>query len=171
MSISDLSADLSADLPVETGQGARTVSARVTGAVVALALAVTGLFFITRSWQLSFGDFGVPGPGVFPFLLGVALFGVAMAITAEELRNHDRGATLAIGHRDVAAVFVALLALSALFESAGAYAALGIMSAVLLKMLARVSILTAVLSAAVGMVLVWAAFKVLLGVELPVGPF
>ncbi len=159
------------DLSSQDGQGARKVSAKSAGVVVAAALAATGLFFVWRSSLLSFGDVGVPGPGLFPFILGLALLLVALAVMAEEMRHVDRHATIAIGHRDVIVVFGALLAVSALFETAGAYATLGAMTAVLLKLLARVSIVTAVLAAAVGMVLAWIVFNILLGVQLPVGPF
>lgn len=159
------------DLSTQSEQGARKVSARSAGVIVALALAGTGAFFIWRSWLLSFGDLGVPGPGLFPFVLGIALFVVALLIAAEEMRRDDYATTVEIGHRNVIVVFVALVVLSALFETAGAYATLGVMTAVLLRMLARVTILTAVLASALGMVLVWVAFKVLLGVQLPVGLF
>jgi len=168
MSMSELSARTG---EAATGQGARNVSARRAGVIVAVALAATGIFFVSQSWQLSFGDFGVPGPGVFPFVLGITLTILAIAIVAEELRRADGGATVEFGHRDVIVVFSALLVLSALFETAGAYATLGLMTAVLLRMLARVSLVTAVLSAAVGMALVWVVFKILLGVQLPAGPF
>ncbi len=159
------------DLSAQSDQGARNFSARSAGIVVALALAATGAFFIWRSWLLSFGDLGVPGPGLFPFILGIALFVVALFITAEEMRRDDHATTVELGHRNVIVVFVTLVAMSALFETAGAYATLGAMTAVLLRTLARVTMLTAVLATAVGMVLVWVVFKVLLGVQLPVGPF
>ena len=159
------------DLSAPADQGARNVSARMAGAAVALALAATGAFFIWRSWLLSFGDLGIPGPGSFPFMLGIALLLVAGLIAVEELRRTDHHVTIEIGHRDVIVVFAALLAVAAMFETAGAYAALGVMTAVLLKMLARVSLITAVASAAIGMFLVWVVFKILLGVQLPVGPF
>ncbi len=159
------------DLSAQSDQGARTVSARSAGVIVALVLAATGVFFIWRSWLLSFGDLGVPGPGLFPFILGIALLAISLAIVAEEKRREDSATTIEIGHRNVIMVFLALVALSALFETAGAYATLGVMTAVLLRILARVTILTSVLATAVGMVLVWVVFKTLLGVQLPVGPF
>ncbi len=159
------------DLSTQSEQGARKVSARSAGVIVALALAGTGAFFIWRSWLLSFGDLGVPGPGLFPFILGIALLAVSLAVAAEEWRREDSAAKIELGHRNVIVVFVALVALSALFETAGAYAALGVMTALMLWTLARVTIVTSVLATAVGMVLVWIVFKVLLGVQLPVGPF
>ena len=67
--------------------------------------------------------------------------------------------------------FAALLAVPLLFEFLGAYITLGLMSAVLLVRIARVSLLLAVVSSAVGMAACWYLFGELLGVRLPTGPF
>jgi hypothetical protein len=159
------------DLPSEAGPGVRAVSARPGGIATAAALAATGVFFIWRSWFLSFGDLGVPGPGLFPFLLGIALAGVACGIAVETMRSPHRGERVELGHRDVIVVFSALLAVSLLFEAAGAYVTLGAMTAVLLLVLARMSVAISIGAAGVCMIAAWIVFKILLGVQLPAGPF
>jgi hypothetical protein len=64
-----------------------------------------------------------------------------------------------------------LLAVPLLFELVGAYITLGLLSAVLLVLIARVSVLLAIVSSAVGMAACWYLFGELLGVRLPTGPF
>ncbi len=79
--------------------------------------------------------------------------------------------TIELGHRDVLIVFAALLAVPVLFEPLGAYATLGLFGAVLLVLIARVSLVVAGLSAIIAMVLCWYFFQVALGLQLPIGPF
>jgi hypothetical protein len=67
--------------------------------------------------------------------------------------------------------FAALLAVPLLFELLGAYITLGLMSAVLLLFIARLSLLLAVVSSALGMAACWYVFGELLGVRLPTGLF
>jgi hypothetical protein len=79
--------------------------------------------------------------------------------------------TVALGHRDVLIVLAAMLAVPPLFEPLGAYVTLGLFGAALLVLIARVSLLMAGLSAAIGMAACWYFFQVLLGLRLPIGPF
>jgi len=60
---------------------------------------------------------------------------------------------------------------AALFEPLGAYLSLGLFGAVLLVVLARVSVPLAIVSACIAMAACWYFFQVLLGLELPIGPF
>jgi hypothetical protein len=149
----------------------RTVSARRGGIIVAAVLAGVGLVFAWQASLLDFGGLDLPGPGFFPLVLGVLVFALAALIAIEGLRSAGEGATVALGHRDVLIVFAALVAVAALFEPLGAYLALGLFGAVLLVLLARVSVPLAIASAAVAMVACWYFFQVLLGLQLPRGPF
>jgi hypothetical protein len=63
-----------------------------------------------------------------------------------------------------------MVAASFFFERFGAFLTLGTFTAVMLVLVARVRIIPAVLASIVGMVAVWYVFKILLGVQLPVGP-
>jgi hypothetical protein len=148
----------------------RAVSARRGGIVVAAVLAGVGLVFAWQASLLDFGGFELPGPGFFPLVLGILVFAFAVLIGIEGLRGGE-GDTVELGHRDVLIVLAALVAVAALFEPLGAYLSLGLFGAVLLVVLARVSVPLAVASAGIAMVACWYFFQVLLGLQLPRGPF
>lgn len=149
----------------------RTVSARRGGIVVAAVLAGVGLLFAWQASLLDFGGFDLPGPGFFPLVLGVLVFALAVLIAIEGWRGAGEGETVELGHRDVLIVLAALVAVAALFDPLGAYLSLGLFGAVLLVVLARVAVPLAIASAAVAMVACWYFFQVLLGLQLPRGPF
>jgi putative tricarboxylic transport membrane protein len=155
-----------------TTAGAWRVSVRQGGFAAATALLLTGLFFAWQSVSMSFGDFGVPGPGFFPFALGIALCVIAVAILIETARAPDAAAPpVELGHRDVVVVFAALVGVTLGFERLGAYVSLGLFMAALLVVVAHVHWTRALLAAVVTAVAVWLVFKLALGVQLPAGPF
>jgi putative tricarboxylic transport membrane protein len=147
------------------------VSARRGGLVVAALLAVVGVLFAWQASLLDFGGFDLPGPGFFPLVLGVVVFALSTIIAIEGLRGAGEGETVALGHRDVLIVFAAMVAVAALFEPLGAYLSLGLFGAVLLVVIARVSVPLAALAACIAMAACWYFFHVLLGLQLPRGPF
>ncbi len=149
----------------------RAVSARRGGIVVAMLLAVIGVLFTWQASLLDFGGFDLPGPGFFPLVLGVAVFALSVVIAIEGFRGAGQGETVALGHRDVLIVFAAMVAVAALFEPLGAWLSLGLFGAVLLVVVARVAVPLAALSAGIAMVACWYFFQVLLGLQLPRGPF
>ena len=149
----------------------RTVSARRGGIVVAAVLAGVGLVFAWQASKLDFGGFELPGPGFFPLVLGLLVFAFAVLIAIEGFRGAGEGGTVELGHRDVLIVVAALAAAAALFEPLGAYLSLGLFGAVLLVLLARVSVPLAMAAAGVAMAACWYFFQVLLGLQLPRGPF
>ncbi len=93
------------------------------------------------------------------------------AIAIEGRLGSSKDEPLEFGHAQVLITFAALLAVPLLFELVGAYITLGLLSAVLLVLIARVSVLLAIVSSAVGMAACWYLFGELLGVRLPTGPF
>ena len=149
----------------------RTVSARRGGIAVATVLAAVGLVFAWQASLLDLGGFELPGPGFFPLVLGILVFAFAVLIAIEGLRGAGENETVELGHRDVLIVLAALAAAAALFEPLGAYLSLGLFGAVLLVLLARVSVPLAIGATAVAMVACWYFFQVLLGLQLPRGPF
>jgi Tripartite tricarboxylate transporter TctB family len=149
----------------------RTVSARRGGIAVAAVLAGVGLLFAWQASLLDFGGLDLPGPGFFPLVLGVLVFALAVLIAIEGWRGAGEGETVELGHRDVLIVLAAMVAVAALFEPLGAYLSLGLFGAVLLVVLARVAVPLAIASAAIAMVACWYFFQVLLGLQLPRGPF
>jgi Na+-transporting NADH:ubiquinone oxidoreductase subunit NqrB len=153
------------------GSAALPVPARVGEMLVALALLAAGGFFIWQSADLPFGDLHRPGPGFFPSALGSVLGVLATAVLIRSWRGVAEVEAIHLGHRNVLVVFAASIAAALGFERIGAYATLGTVAGVLLLVLSRLTLWRAVLGASLGMVAVWAIFKVLLGVQLPAGPF
>jgi putative tricarboxylic transport membrane protein len=149
----------------------RVIGARRAGLLAAGALALIGMIFAWQALLLDLGQIGLPGPGFFPLVLAVLLVVFAAAIAIEGRLASFKDEPLEFGHAQVLITFAALLAVPLLFELVGAYITLGLMSAVLLVFIARVSLLLAVVSSAVGMAACWYLFGELLGVRLPTGLF
>jgi hypothetical protein len=155
----------------ERGDWARPVSTRTGGLMVAAALFATGFFFAWQAVLMPFGRLGLPGPGFFPFVLGLLLSLLSLAIAVHVLRPPSVEPDIELGHRDVLVVFAALVAACLIFERLGAYATVGLFTTIVLVLVARLSLLRAVLAAGGGMIAVWAVFKLVLKVQLPAGPF
>jgi hypothetical protein len=156
----------------EQGAWARPVSAKIGEVIVALALIAVAGFFIWQSALLPFGRVGLPGPGFFPFALGIALTLLAIGILVGVLQGTIAEAkAVFIGHRDVLVVLAALVGVAAAFEQADSYLVLGVFAAVLLLLIARTTPLRVVLGAVLGMVAVYLFFRLALGVRLPASEF
>ena len=151
-------------------QAILAVSGRRGRIGAALALLAVGLFFAIASFKLDFGSLGLPGPGLFPFLLGALLALVSVLLAVEAPSEPGGAETVSLGHRDVLIALAALVGVALAFEPLGAFLTLGLFAAALLVLIGRVSLPRAAFSAAFGMVALWYLFKVLLGLQLPSGP-
>jgi hypothetical protein len=149
----------------------RVIGSRRAGLLAAGALALTGAIFAWQASLLDLGQIGLPGPGFFPLALAVLLVFFSGVIAIESGLASSQDEPLEFGHAQVLVTFLALLAVPLLFELVGAYITLGLLSAVLLVLIARVSVLLAIVCSAVGMAACWYLFGELLGVRLPIGPF
>jgi putative tricarboxylic transport membrane protein len=151
----------------------RVIGSRRASLLAAGALALTGLIFASQAALLDLGHIGLPGPGFFPLVLGGLLVFLSALIAIESRLASFKDEPLEFGHPQVLITFAALLAVPLLFEIelVGAYITLGLLSAVLLVLIARVSVLLAVVCSAIGMAACWYLFGELLGVRLPTGPF
>jgi putative tricarboxylic transport membrane protein len=149
----------------------RVIGSRRGGLLAAGALALTGLVFAWQASLLDLGHIGLPGPGFFPLVFGGLLVLLSALIAIESRLASFKDEPLEFGHPQVLITFAALLAVPILFELVGAYITLGILSAVLLVLIARVSVLLAIVCSAIGMAACWYLFGELLGVRLPIGPF
>jgi hypothetical protein len=138
---------------------------------VAAALLAGGVFLVWQSALLPLGDVRLPGPGFFPLVLGIALSVLALATGIHTARQPRQREVVRLGHGDIFVVFAALAGVALAFEHLGAYATLGLFTTTLLWLVARVTLWRALLGASLGMVAVWVFFRVLLGVQLPSGPF
>lgn len=154
----------------EQGAWARPVSGRVGEIFMAAVLLATAVFFVWQAAFLPFGSFGLPGPGFFPFALGVALGLLALAILVLSIQG-EAGETVYLGHRDVLIVLAAMAGMAFAFERADAYLVLGSFMAVILLLVARASPWKVLLAVVLGMIAVWAMFRLALGVRLPTGDF
>lgn len=63
--------------PHHEDQSCRSGFAHRAGAIVAL---LVGVFFLVGSYQLSLGKFSQPGPGLWPFLVGVVMVGASVLV-------------------------------------------------------------------------------------------
>ena len=147
------------------------IGTRRGGLMAAGVLALTGLVFAWQAARLDLGQVGLPGPGFFPLALALLLMAFSGAIALEGWLGSAKDEPLEFGHPQVLITFAALLAVPILFEPLGALLALGLLTAVLLVFIARVSLVLAVPSSALGMAACWYLFGELLGVRLPIGPF
>jgi Na+-transporting NADH:ubiquinone oxidoreductase subunit NqrB len=136
---------------------------------MALVLVATGLFFVWQAALLPFGRVGLPGPGFFPFALGIALALLALALLYGARQEGQDEAAVFLGHRNVLITLVALAGVAFAFERLGAYPTLGAFTAAMLLIVARTAAWRALLGAVVGMVIVWLFFGLALGVRLPDG--
>lgn len=149
----------------------RAICVRRGGLLTAGALALVGLIFVWQASLLDLGGMALPGPGFFPLVLGAVLTALAGVIGSEVWREAANAERVDLGHRDVMVVFAAMLAVPPLFEPLGAYLTLGLFGALLLIVLGRVSLLLSAAAAVTGMAACWYFFQVLLGLQLPGGPF
>lgn len=153
------------------GAWARPVPARLGEAGVGLALLASGVFFAWQSLGIDFGRVGLPGPGFFPFALGVVLSVLALALLYRVWRDASDAAVVFLGHRDVVIAMAAMAGLALVFERIDSYLALGAFTAVLLLFVARAAPWRVLLGTTLGMVAVWLFFGLALGVRLPTGDF
>ena len=155
----------------EQGAWARPVSARLAGLIAGLAFLAAGAFCAGMATFLPFGRVGLPGPGFFPFVLGILLFALALGILFYTWQEGRSVAAIFFGHRDVLLAIAGLVGISLAFEKVDSYLALGAFSGFLILVLARASLWRVVLGAVLGMVAVWLFFGVALGLRLPTGDF
>ena len=121
--------------------------------------------------MLPMGGVGLPGPGFFPLVLGIALVGASLWLLFGLVRASGEDETTEIGHRDLVLTYAALLLVPVFFEWVGALPTLGVFAAAVAMIIGRVVWWRAIPGAAIGMVAAWYFFKVLLGVQLPAGMF
>jgi len=147
------------------------VSARNGGICVAAILGAVGALFAWQSSLLDLGNVGLPGPGFFPLLLGIVVLALSIVIGIENWYSAAGGEKVTLFHRDVLIVMAASMAVPMVFVSAGALATLGLFGVAILVFVARISLPLAVVAASAFVAACWVMFAVLLGLQLPTGPF
>jgi putative tricarboxylic transport membrane protein len=139
------------------------------GLVAAASLAAVAVFFIVQAALLPQGSTKLPGPGFFPLVLGIALLVLCVVVGLGVWNEGQTEETVEFGHRDVAVTVLLLLFIPITFESAGAYLTLGGFGFVMLTLIARLGVLSALAGSSGAMIATWYLFHVLLGVQLPLG--
>jgi len=147
----------------------RRINARRGEAAVVAALLFIGALFVWQSLTLPMGSVGLPGPGFFPLVLGIALAAASVWLLFGLVRAPGEGETAEIGHRDLVLTYAALLLVPVFFEWVGALLTLGVFAAAVAMIIGRVVWWRAGIGAVIGMAAAWYFFKVLLGVQLPAG--
>jgi hypothetical protein len=137
---------------------------------VAGMLAVAGAFFVWQALLLDLGGIALPGPGFLPLFLGAILVLCAALIGIDCWRSCG-GEAVEFGHRDVLITVAALLLIPVIFEPLGAHITLALFGVAILVLIGRVAFLLAIAATGLGMAACWYFFDVLLGVQLPTGPW
>ena len=148
----------------------RASSGRHGDIFVAGMLAAAGAFFVWQGLLLDLGGFASPGPGFLPLLLGILIL-VSTTLIAIECRRSPERETVKLVHRDVVITIASLLAVPLLFDHLGAYIPLALLGTVLLVSIGRIALLITIPATAFGLVVCWFFFQVLLGLQLPSGPW
>jgi hypothetical protein len=148
----------------------RTLRSRSSGMFVAGILGAAGAFFAAQALLLDLGGIASPGPGFLPFLLGASIMLCAALIGIDCWRSVE-GEAVEFGHRDVVITIAALLAVPLIFERLGAYISLALFGIAILILVGRIAPLLAIAATIVGLTACWYFFQVLLGVQLPTGPW
>lgn len=147
------------------------VSLRNGGVCVAAILGAVGALFAWQASLLDLGNVGLPGAGFFPLLLGITVIALSIIIGIEHWYAAAGGEKVALFHRDVLIVMAASMVVPIVFVSAGALATLGLFGVAILVVVARVPLTLAVVAASAFVAACWVMFEVLLGLQLPTGPF
>jgi hypothetical protein len=148
----------------------RVFSNRTGGMFVAGMLAAAGAFFAWQAVMLDLGGIASPGPGFLPLVLGAFIILGGALIGIDSWRSGE-GEVVELGHRDVLVVITALLGVPLIFERLGAYISLALFATVILALIGRISLLRAIPAAILGLAACWWFFHLLLGVQLPSGPW
>ena len=187
--------------PGRVGPLPLVVGARNGGIAVAAILAAVGALFAWQASLLDLGHVGLPGPGFFPLVLAITVILSSIIIGIEHCRStasskkaggEAAGGEIAGGeiaggeaadveavgsekveffHRDMVIVMAASLTVPLVFNSLGALLTLAVFVVAILVIVARVSLWLAVVAAAAFVGACWVMFEVLLGLQLPTGPF
>jgi putative tricarboxylic transport membrane protein len=142
----------------------------------AAAFAFLAIVFLVGSSGLAFEARGVPGPGLFPFLVATAtlVFSVALAgsaLVSRQAAAPDGDVDAETGWRRPAFLWTALLGCSLLMPVVGFVAAMVLLVGLLLLGMERRSDRVSIASVVAVPVVFYVLFAVLLDVRLPDGPF
>jgi putative tricarboxylic transport membrane protein len=137
----------------------------------AAAFALLAVVFLIGGSGLAFETRGVPGPGLFPFLVAVATLVFSAALGGATLVSQPRAASEPVAWRRPAFLWAALLGCSLLMPVVGFVAAMALLVALLLLGMERRRDRASIVSVLAVPVAFYLLFAVLLDVRLPAGVF
>lgn len=135
--------------------------------VISGLLFCIGLFAILMSRAMPKGEYSVPGPGLFPALLGILLCGVSLVFIVRLVLYKSAKKVVEIGHRYIWATTVAIILVSFFFERFGFILVITFFVGFLLKLLSGLRWIACILWAVVAAIAAYLFFNSLLGVQLP----
>jgi putative tricarboxylic transport membrane protein len=151
-------------------QTAASRRARGKAGVVALIFLFLGGWICVESLQLPFGSFRMPGAGFFPLLLGITLSCLALLLFVVQLLGDAKAEPPILpARKEVLSLISALFATAWLFERAGYLLTMLLFLGVVLRVLAKLDWLTAIILALAGSLATYWLFGRLLLISLPSG--
>jgi putative tricarboxylic transport membrane protein len=138
--------------------------------LVIIVLLSFGVFLVIGAAGFPFGTPRLPGPAIFPIMVGGALVLMSSILLISCLRARGTKDDHASLNSLVVIGFVALVVFGATFEVLGAPIAVLLFSTVFLMAAARYPAWKALLAAALIAAGIYVMFSVVLGVPLPTGP-
>jgi hypothetical protein len=155
------------------GSAARGAPTFAVEAVVGLLVLVLGITVLWGSWHLGSGwTSDGPGPGYFPFYIGLIMCISAAGIVWQAIRKHDTGIFVDNAQlKQVLVVFIPALVYVLAVQFVGMYVASAIYIAVFMAWLGKFSPLKSIVAAVVIMVAFFLMFEVWFKVPLYKGEF
>ena len=144
------------------------VSSRRGEAACSVVLALVGLWLAALSRRMPWFEDGVPGPGLAPAALGIALAALGFGIAAAALLRRDDRRLLLLD-RDTGLAIALMVAAVAAFEHVGYLVVTFAFLLACFVWIGREPWLRAALVSAAATLFTWALFAKALGVQLPAG--
>jgi putative tricarboxylic transport membrane protein len=135
--------------------------------VIAAIIFCIGLVGALMSRAMPKGEYSVPGPGLFPAVLGTLLCGVSVALIVRLVLYRGTKKVVDVGHRYIWATTASIILISLFLERFGFILAITIFVGFLLKLLSGLRWLACILWAVVSSIAAYLFFNTLLGVQLP----
>jgi len=135
--------------------------------VIAGIIFCIGLGGALMSRSMPKGEYMVPGPGLFPALLGTLLCVVSLAFIVRLALSKSDKKVVEVGHRYIWATTAAIILVSIFLERLGFILVITFFVGFLLKLLSNLGWIACILWAVAGAIAAYLFFDSLLGVQLP----
>lgn len=143
--------------------------------VTSLFLIALGVFVVAQAWDWPYLTRDGPGPGFFPFWIGLALIGLSGWHIARQYAEARNGRSSAVtswkGAQPALVGWAALMIAAALIKPAGFTVTYALLTAFLIRVVYRQSWTAALVVSLVSAAVFWVLFVKLLQVQLPAGPW